>query len=101
MGKEKTHINIAVIGHVDSGKSTTTGHLTFKLGGIDKRVIERFEKEAAGMNKRSFKLPGFWTSLRLSMSVVSPLILLSGSLRPPSTSALSLMLLVIVTLLRI
>ncbi|RWW33175.1 hypothetical protein BHE74_00016526 [Ensete ventricosum] len=55
MGKEKFHINIVVIGHVDSGKSTTTGHLIYKLGGIDKRVIERFEKEAAEMNKRSFK----------------------------------------------
>uniref|UniRef100_A0A6N2LP56 Tr-type G domain-containing protein n=1 Tax=Salix viminalis TaxID=40686 RepID=A0A6N2LP56_SALVM len=55
MGKEKSHINIVVIGHVDSGKSTTTGHLIYKLGGIDKRVIERFEKEAAEMNKRSFK----------------------------------------------
>ena len=30
MGKEKTHINIAVIGHVDSVKSTTTGHLRCK-----------------------------------------------------------------------
>lgn len=55
MGKEKVHINIVVIGHVDSGKSTTTGHLIYKLGGIDKRVIERFEKEASEMNKRSFK----------------------------------------------
>ncbi|MCE3052471.1 hypothetical protein HAX54_052706 [Datura stramonium] len=52
MGKEKIHISIVVIGHVDSGKSTTTGHLIYKLGGIDKRVIERFEKEAAEMNKR-------------------------------------------------
>ncbi|KAL5063954.1 hypothetical protein RYX36_025919 [Vicia faba] len=32
MGKEKVHINIMVIGHVDSGKSTTTGHLIYKLG---------------------------------------------------------------------
>ncbi|KAI3783320.1 hypothetical protein L1987_42398 [Smallanthus sonchifolius] len=55
MGKEKIHVNIVVIGHVDSGKSTTTGHLIYKLGGIDKRVIEKFEKEAAEMNKRSFK----------------------------------------------
>ena len=46
MGKEKLHINIVVIGHVDSGKSTTTGHLIYKCGGIDKRVIEKFEKEA-------------------------------------------------------
>uniref|UniRef100_A0A452DW24 Elongation factor 1-alpha n=1 Tax=Capra hircus TaxID=9925 RepID=A0A452DW24_CAPHI len=55
MGKEKTHINIVVIGHVDSGKSTTTGHLIYKCGGIDKRTIEKFEKEAAEMGKGSFK----------------------------------------------
>ena len=46
MVKQKIHINIVVIGHVDSGKSTTTGHLIYKCGGIDKRVIEKFEKEA-------------------------------------------------------
>jgi GTPase len=46
MGKEKIHINIVVIGHVDSGKSTTTGHLIYQCGGIDKRTIEKFEKEA-------------------------------------------------------
>ncbi|CAG5098104.1 Oidioi.mRNA.OKI2018_I69.XSR.g15374.t1.cds [Oikopleura dioica] len=55
MGKEKTHVNIVVIGHVDSGKSTTTGHLIYKCGGIDKRTIEKFEKEAAEMGKGSFK----------------------------------------------
>jgi len=53
--KEKTHINIVVIGHVDSGKSTTTGHLIYKCGGIDKRTIEKFEKEAQEMGKGSFK----------------------------------------------
>jgi elongation factor 1-alpha len=51
MGKEKAHINLVVIGHVDSGKSTTTGHLIYKCGGIDKRVIEKFEKEATEMGK--------------------------------------------------
>lgn len=55
MGKEKNHINLVVIGHVDSGKSTTTGHLIYKCGGIDKRTIEKFEKEAAEMGKGSFK----------------------------------------------
>nr|BAF64486.1 elongation factor 1 alpha isoform 3 [Solea senegalensis] len=55
MAKEKLHINIVVIGHVDSGKSTTTGHLIYKCGGIDKRTIEKFEKEAAEMGKGSFK----------------------------------------------
>jgi len=55
MGKDKVHINIVVIGHVDSGKSTSTGHLIYKCGGIDKRTIEKFEKEAAEMGKGSFK----------------------------------------------
>jgi len=55
MGKEKNHINLVVIGHVDSGKSTTTGHLIYKCGGIDKRTIEKFEKEAAELGKGSFK----------------------------------------------
>merc|ERR1711883_9317 len=55
MPKDKTHINVVVIGHVDSGKSTPTGHLIYKCGGIDKRVIEKFEKEAAEMGKGSFK----------------------------------------------
>mmetsp|Transcript_27234 Transcript_27234/g.37886 ORF Transcript_27234/g.37886 Transcript_27234/m.37886 type:complete len:450 (+) Transcript_27234:163-1512(+) len=55
MGKEKTHVNLVVIGHVDAGKSTTTGHLIYKCGGIDKRAIEKFEKEAQEMGKGSFK----------------------------------------------
>ncbi|GEQ68295.1 hypothetical protein JCM33374_g1962 [Metschnikowia sp. JCM 33374] len=55
MGKEKNHVNVVVIGHVDSGKSTTTGHLIYKCGGIDKRTIEKFEKEAAELGKGSFK----------------------------------------------
>ena len=55
MGKVKNHLNLVVIGHVDSGKSTSTGHLIYKCGGIDKRTIEKFEKEAAEMGKGSFK----------------------------------------------
>jgi elongation factor 1-alpha len=55
MPKEKIHINIVVIGHVDSGKSTTTGHMIYQCGGIDKRTIEKFEKEAQEMGKGSFK----------------------------------------------
>ncbi|EFE41560.1 hypothetical protein TRV_03702 [Trichophyton verrucosum HKI 0517] len=56
MGKDdKGHINLVVIGHVDSGKSTTTGHLIYKCGGIDQRTIEKFEKEAEELGKKSFK----------------------------------------------
>jgi len=55
MGKEKIHISLVVIGHVDAGKSTTTGHLIYKCGGIDKRTIEKYEKEAQELGKGSFK----------------------------------------------
>jgi len=55
MGKEKVHVSLVVIGHVDSGKSTSTGHLIYKCGGIDARTIAKFEKEAEEMGKSSFK----------------------------------------------
>ena len=55
MSKEKDRINLVVIGHVDSGKSTSTGHLIYKCGGIDKRTIEKFEKESQESGKGSFK----------------------------------------------
>lgn len=55
MPRTKEHVNLVVIGHVDAGKSTTTGHLIYKCGGIDKRTIEKFEKEAAELGKASFK----------------------------------------------
>uniref|UniRef100_A0A4X2M027 Tr-type G domain-containing protein n=1 Tax=Vombatus ursinus TaxID=29139 RepID=A0A4X2M027_VOMUR len=55
MGKEKTCINIVIIEHVDSGKSTITGYLIYKCGGIGKRTIEKFKKEVAEMRKGSFK----------------------------------------------
>jgi len=55
MPKDKVHVSLVVIGHVDAGKSTTTGHLIYKCGGIDKRTIEKYEKEAAEMGKSSFK----------------------------------------------
>ncbi|KAH0571139.1 Elongation factor 1-alpha [Spironucleus salmonicida] len=55
MGKEKKHINLVVIGHVDNGKSTLTGHLIYKCGGIDQRTLDEYEKRANEMGKGSFK----------------------------------------------
>jgi len=55
MPKQKHHVNLVVVGHVDAGKSTTTGHLIYKCGGIDKRTIQKFESEANEMGKGSFK----------------------------------------------
>jgi elongation factor 1-alpha len=38
----KSHLNLVVIGHLDSGKSTTTGHLIYKCGGIDKITLHQY-----------------------------------------------------------
>ena len=48
-------MNIIVIGHVDSGKSTMIGHLIYKCGVVDKKTIDKYEKESAEMGKSSFK----------------------------------------------
>jgi elongation factor 1-alpha len=40
---------------VTPGKSTTTGHLIYKCGGVDQRTIEKYEKEAAELGKGSCK----------------------------------------------
>ena len=50
----KQHLSLVVCGHVDAGKSTTTGHLIFKLGGISAREMEKLQKEADEQNKSSF-----------------------------------------------
>jgi len=54
-GDGKPHINLVVIGHVDAGKSTSTGHMIYKCGGIEQRTLDKFEKEAKEIGKESFK----------------------------------------------
>ncbi len=51
----KPHLNLVIMGHVDHGKSTTTGHLLYANGSIDERTIKAFEEEAAKMGKGTFK----------------------------------------------
>ena len=50
----KEHLSIVICGHVDSGKSTTTGRLIFELGGIPEREIEKLKAEAERLGKSSF-----------------------------------------------
>jgi elongation factor 1-alpha len=52
---EKPHLNLIIIGHVDHGKSTTTGHLLYLAGVVDDRTIKAFEEEAKKMGKETFK----------------------------------------------
>jgi elongation factor 1-alpha len=51
---EKEHLSIVICGHVDSGKSTTTGRLIFELGGIPERELEKLKAEAERLGKASF-----------------------------------------------
>ncbi|KAL3762018.1 hypothetical protein ACHAWU_002114 [Discostella pseudostelligera] len=55
MAKGMAHISLVVIGHVDSGKSTTTGHLIYKCGGIDKKTLDKYEREANELGRASQK----------------------------------------------
>lgn len=64
MSGDKTHLSLVVIGHIDAGKSTTTGHLLYKCGGVSQRVIEKFEKESAEMGKSSFAFAWVMDSLK-------------------------------------
>ncbi|WUR05142.1 elongation factor 1-alpha 1 (EF1A1) [Vairimorpha necatrix] len=54
--QDKKQLNVCFIGHVDSGKSTAVGQLAYQLGAIDKRLIEKYKKEASDNNKSSFFL---------------------------------------------
>jgi len=50
----KTHLSLVICGHVDAGKSTTTGRLIFELNGISERDMEKLRAEAKILGKESF-----------------------------------------------
>jgi elongation factor 1-alpha len=54
MAEGKTHVSIVICGHVDAGKSTTTGRLIFELGGIPEREMTKLKEEAERLGKGSF-----------------------------------------------
>jgi len=56
---EKKHLGIVIVGHVDAGKSTTTGHLLFKLGGLSEREMTKLQAEADAVGKGSFAFAFF------------------------------------------
>lgn len=51
----KPHLSLAVVGHVDAGKSTVVGHLLFQSGCIPQRHMNKLERESAELGKASFK----------------------------------------------
>ncbi|KAG6873308.1 translation termination factor GTPase eRF3 [Termitomyces sp. Mi166 len=55
-GQVKEHLNIVFIGHVDAGKSTMGGNLLYITGMVDKRTMEKYEREAKELGRESWYL---------------------------------------------
>lgn len=55
-GDPREHFNIVFIGHVDAGKSTLSGNILYITDNVDKRTIERYEREAKERNRESWFL---------------------------------------------
>ncbi len=55
MAKNKTHINLVFIGHVDHGKSTTVGRLLFDSGNIDEQALRKLKEKAEELGKGGFE----------------------------------------------
>jgi elongation factor 1-alpha len=55
MAKEKEHINLVFIGHVDHGKSTTVGRLLFDAGSIGEQEMRKLKEKAAQLGKAGFE----------------------------------------------
>ena len=54
MAVEKPHMNLAVIGHIDHGKSTLVGRLMYETGAVKEHIIEKYQQEAKDKGKESF-----------------------------------------------
>ena len=64
MATEKPHMNLAVIGHIDHGKSTLVGRLLYETGTVPAHVIEKYKAEAEEKGKGSFAFAWVMDSLK-------------------------------------
>ena len=55
MAKDKEHINLAFVGHVDHGKSTSVGRLLFDSKSMDENVLRKLKEKAAELGKAGFE----------------------------------------------
>lgn len=56
VGDKKEHVNVVFIGHVDAGKSTIGGQIMALTGMVDKRTLEKYEREAREKSRESWYL---------------------------------------------
>ena len=55
MSEDLAHQNLAIIGHVDHGKSTLVGRLLYETGSVPEHVIEQYKEEAEEKGKGGFE----------------------------------------------
>ncbi len=55
MAREKPHMNLVFIGHVDHGKSTTVGRVLYDSGAIDEQTLKKLREEAEKLGKATFE----------------------------------------------
>src|SRR3990172_8125283 len=55
MAKEKPHMNVVFVGHVDHGKSTTVGRLLFDAGTVDEQTMRKMKEKAEQLGKGGFE----------------------------------------------
>jgi len=55
MAKEKPHLNLVFIGHVDHGKSTTVGRLLFDAGAVPEQEMRKLKDKAQELGKGGFE----------------------------------------------
>ncbi|XP_062330053.1 eukaryotic peptide chain release factor GTP-binding subunit ERF3A isoform X1 [Osmerus eperlanus] len=53
---KKEHVNVVFIGHVDAGKSTIGGQIMYLTGMVEKRTLEKYEREAKEKNRETWYL---------------------------------------------
>ena len=54
MPKEKPHLNLVIIGHIDHGKSTMMGHMLILAGAVSEREARELEKLAKELDRESW-----------------------------------------------
>jgi len=64
MASDKPHMNLAVIGHIDHGKSTTVGRMMFETGAVPAHIIEGYRKEAESKGKATFEFAWVMDNLK-------------------------------------
>ena len=64
MARQKPHINIVFVGHVDHGKSTTVGRLFYDSGVVDEQTMKKLEEKARELGKVGFEFAFIMDNLK-------------------------------------